>query len=112
MVEPEPSKLLTRVRFPSPAPLSRTPQGVFLQEAGMTEPERETEAGAERPRIEGAVGLGVDIVEIERMAAILERTKSFARRVFSENERAYCDSKANPAAHYATRFAAKEAVRR
>ena len=76
----------------------------------MTEPERETDDEAERPRIEGAVGLGVDIVEIERMAAILERTKSFAHRVFSEDERAYCDSKANPAAHYATRFAAKEAV--
>ena len=54
----------------------------------MTEPERETEAGAERPRIEGAVGLGVDIVEIERMAAILERTKSFARRVRPQRNRA------------------------
>ncbi len=56
------------------------------------------------------VGLGVDIVEIERMARILKRTPSFARRVFSEQEQAYCDSTANPAAHYATRFAAKEAV--
>lgn len=56
------------------------------------------------------VGLGVDIVEIERMRRILERTPSFAWRVFSEQERAYCDGKAAPEVHYATRFAAKEAV--
>ncbi len=56
------------------------------------------------------VGLGVDIVEIERMRAILARTPSFSRRVFSEAERAYCDASARPEAHYATRFAAKEAV--
>lgn len=62
------------------------------------------------PGVEGQVGLGVDIVEIERMRRILTRTPSFARRVFSEAERAYCDAKANPEVHYATRFAAKEAV--
>ena len=56
------------------------------------------------------VGLGVDIVEIERMASILERTPSFSRRVYSTAEQEYCNAKANPAAHYATRFAAKEAV--
>lgn len=56
------------------------------------------------------VGLGVDIVEIGRMRAILARTPSFARKVFSEDERAYCDAKATPEIHYATRFAAKEAV--
>lgn len=56
------------------------------------------------------VGLGVDIVEIERMRTILARTPSFARKVFSEEERAYCDAKATPEIHYATRFAAKEAV--
>lgn len=60
--------------------------------------------------MEDTVGLGVDIVEIERMRAILARTKSFARRVFSEDERSYCDKTANPATHYAMRFAAKEAV--
>ena len=56
------------------------------------------------------VGLGVDVVEIARMKAILERTPSFARKVYSEAERAYCDGKAMPEIHYATRFAAKEAV--
>lgn len=60
--------------------------------------------------LDGQVGLGVDIVEIARMKAILERTPSFATRVFSEDERAYCDATAAPEVHYATRFAAKEAV--
>ena len=60
--------------------------------------------------LEDTVGLGVDVVEIERIRAILARTKSFAEKVFSAEERAYCESKAAPAIHYATRFAAKEAV--
>lgn len=62
------------------------------------------------PKVEGAVGLGVDIVEIARMKAVLARTPRFATRVFSEDERAYCQSTANPEVHFATRFAAKEAV--
>ena len=59
---------------------------------------------------ENSVGLGVDIVEIERMKRLLARTPSFAERVFSPEERAYCDKMASPATHYALRFAAKEAV--
>lgn len=70
------------------------------------------EAGGalERSYDEGAVGLGVDIVEIERMAAILARRPAFAEQVFSEQERAYCEGTARPATHFAMRFAAKEAV--
>ena len=60
--------------------------------------------------IDGAVGLGVDIVDIARMKRILERTPSFARKVYSDEERAYCLDKATPEVHFATRFAAKEAV--
>lgn len=56
------------------------------------------------------VGLGVDIVEIERMRAILKRTPTFRQRIFSEDECEYCDKKADPAKSYAARFAAKEAV--
>ena len=59
---------------------------------------------------ENSVGLGVDIVEIERMKRLLARTPSFAERVFSPEERVYCDKMASPATHYALRFAAKEAV--
>lgn len=55
------------------------------------------------------VGLGIDVVEIARIAKILGRTPGF-KRIFSQAEQEYCDAKAVPAAHYAARFAAKEAV--
>ena len=53
-----------------------------------------------------SVGLGVDIVEIERMRRILDRTPSFAHKVFTDAEQDYCKRKGNPATHYAARFAA------
>jgi len=55
-------------------------------------------------------GLGVDIVEIDRMAAALKRRPSMRERLFSAEERAYCDKRNRPEIHYALRFAAKEAV--
>lgn len=60
--------------------------------------------------LDGQVGLGIDIVDIARMRKILSRTPSFKTKVFSEEEQAYCDSTNSPETHYATRFAAKEAV--
>ncbi len=50
------------------------------------------------------------MLEIARMERVLERRPNFARRVFTEEERAYCDRSARPAEHYAARFAAREAV--
>jgi len=55
-------------------------------------------------------GLGVDIVEIARMRAALERRPRMKERLFSAEERAYCESRNKPEIHYAMRFAAKEAV--
>lgn len=56
-------------------------------------------------------GIGVDVVSVPRMAEVLSRQGDrFARRVFTEGERAYCASRARPAEHYAVRFAAKEAA--
>ncbi|MGI6215985.1 MAG: holo-ACP synthase [Coriobacteriales bacterium] len=63
-----------------------------------------------RPAAGSLVGLGVDIVEIARMEKILERTPHFRERIYTQGERDYCDSKPNPAVHYALFFAAKEAV--
>lgn len=57
-----------------------------------------------------SAGLGVDIVEIARIEQILQRSPAFARRAFSEAERAYCERHHRPAVRYATHFAAKEAV--
>ena len=59
---------------------------------------------------QSSVGLGVDLVEVDRMERILARTPSFKAKVFSEGERVYCDRQKRPAMHYAARFAAKEAV--
>lgn len=57
------------------------------------------------------VGLGTDIIEVERVRGVLERQgERFLDRVFTDEERAYCGSKAHPHKHYAARFAAKEAV--
>ncbi|TLM72193.1 MAG: holo-[acyl-carrier-protein] synthase [Actinobacteria bacterium] len=55
-------------------------------------------------------GLGVDIVEIERMRVALEKHPRMKERCFSAAEREYCEKRARPEVHYALRFAAKEAV--
>ncbi len=57
------------------------------------------------------LGLGVDIVEIARIAAAIERSgQPFLDRVFLPSEQAYCGTQRKPARCYAARFAAKEAV--
>jgi holo-[acyl-carrier protein] synthase len=56
------------------------------------------------------VGTGIDLVEVPRIAAAIERHGDrFLRRVFTDAEIAYCESKANRSERYAARFAAKEA---
>lgn len=57
-----------------------------------------------------SAGIGVDMLEIARMERVLARRPSFVERVFTEEERAYCDRRARPAEHYAARWAAREAV--
>jgi holo-[acyl-carrier protein] synthase len=52
---------------------------------------------------------GIDLIEIERIRRALERP-GFRERCFTAAERAYCDSRPNPAESYAARFAGKEAV--
>jgi holo-[acyl-carrier protein] synthase len=55
--------------------------------------------------------LGLDLIEIARVRRALERHgDGFRDRCFTRAEQAYCDGRANPAQHYAGRFAAKEAV--
>jgi holo-[acyl-carrier protein] synthase len=55
-------------------------------------------------------GLGIDLLEIDRFAQVLERRPRIAERLFTRNERDYAASKAHPAQHLAARFCAKEAV--
>src|SRR5688572_7806335 len=57
------------------------------------------------------IGIGTDIIEVERVRGVLERQgERFLHRVFTDEERAYCSSMAHPHKHYAARFAAKEAI--
>ena len=57
------------------------------------------------------VGIGVDIIEIERLRKTLERQADrFVGRIFTEAEQEYCRRHRDPVPHYAARFAAKEAL--
>ncbi|HWZ02128.1 MAG TPA: holo-ACP synthase [Mucilaginibacter sp.] len=54
-------------------------------------------------------GLGIDMIEVERIAAKIGKESGFRELVFSKNEIDYCETKKNKFQHYAARFAAKEA---
>jgi holo-[acyl-carrier protein] synthase len=57
------------------------------------------------------IGLGTDLVDVDRVRMAIERHgERFLNRVFTAEEQAYCGTKAVPYPHYAARFAAKEAV--
>jgi holo-[acyl-carrier protein] synthase len=56
------------------------------------------------------VKVGLDVIEIGRISGALDRYAAFRERCFTEAERSYCESRPNPAQHYAARFAGKEAV--
>jgi holo-[acyl-carrier protein] synthase len=55
-------------------------------------------------------GVGIDLLEIDRLERALERHPRLAQRVFTPAERDYAEARARPARHLAARFAAKEAV--
>lgn len=57
------------------------------------------------------VGTGIDITEVPRVAAAIERYgERFLNRVYTAREIAYCRSKRNASERFAARFAAKEAA--
>ena len=53
---------------------------------------------------------GIDLVDIAEFRSVFDRHAAFEPRVFSDGERDYCRSQADPAVHFAARFAAKEAT--
>ena len=56
------------------------------------------------------VGTGIDIAEVPRIREVIARHgERFLKRIFTEGEIQYCESKANRVERYAARFAAKEA---
>jgi len=57
------------------------------------------------------VGLGIDIAEVARVKAAIERHgETFLRRVYTAKEQEYCERFKNKYERYAGRFAAKEAA--
>ena len=55
-------------------------------------------------------GVGIDLLEVERLERALERRPRLAERVFTDGERSYAAARARPVMHLAARFCAKEAV--
>lgn len=56
-------------------------------------------------------GIGIDVVEVERIESAIHRHgEPFLARLFTRDERNYCEAQKRPALHFAARFAAKEAV--
>ena len=56
------------------------------------------------------VGIGTDLVDIDRFRTVLRRRPSVADRLFTAGERTYAERATDPAARLAARFAAKEAT--
>ena len=54
-------------------------------------------------------GIGIDMIEVDRVAGKIGKDEGFRELVFSKTEIEYCEPKANKYQHYAARFAAKEA---
>jgi holo-[acyl-carrier protein] synthase len=57
-----------------------------------------------------APGIGIDVLEIDRLERALDRHPRLAERVFTAAEREYAATRVRPGQHLAARFAAKEAV--
>ena len=56
------------------------------------------------------LGIGQDLIDIDRVASLLDRYPRFAERCFTEHERTYASRFTVPARRFAARFAGKEAV--
>lgn len=56
------------------------------------------------------IGIGVDLVDIDRFRVVLARTPSMVDRLFTTGERAYAERQPDPTPRLAARFAAKEAA--
>ena len=56
------------------------------------------------------IGIGVDLVDVRRFESIIFRWQHrFLKRIFTDTEIRYCNTKKHPAQRFATRYAAKQA---
>ncbi len=58
----------------------------------------------------GVVGIGTDLVDLDRFREVLARRPGMVERLFTPGEREYAERRGDPIERYAVRFAAKEAV--
>jgi holo-[acyl-carrier protein] synthase len=82
-----------------------TPFGVYTSNSGLA-----YYVKLNSDRLMQILGIGTDIIEIERIAKVVQENPRFTSRVFTESELNYCADKKSCYSHLAGRFAAKEAV--
>ncbi len=56
------------------------------------------------------IGIGTDLVELDRFRLAMTRTPGLVDRLFTDDERAYAELRRDPTERFAARFAAKEAA--
>ena len=56
------------------------------------------------------IGIGIDLVDVQRFRKVLKRREKIGARLFTDNELSYCHAAIDPAERMAVRLAAKEAV--
>jgi holo-[acyl-carrier protein] synthase len=54
------------------------------------------------------IGVGIDMIEVSRIAEKVSKPNGFKEKIFSPREIAFCESTAAKDEHFAARFAAKE----
>lgn len=55
------------------------------------------------------LGVGIDIIEVDRVGEKIRAGNGFREKIFSKGEIDFCEARSNKEQHYASRFAAKEA---
>src|SRR6185369_10548238 len=97
-----------------PPPAPRPPEPV-VRAARIAAPTVRATAAAPLPRSRplrsaAVTGVGLDLLEIDRLERALARRPRLAERLFTDAERSFAAARGQPARHLAVRFCAKEAV--
>ena len=61
-------------------------------------------------RADGVIGIGNDLVDLDRFRVVLDRTPTIVDRLFTEDEQRYARERNDPTERFGARFAAKEAT--
>src|SRR6185503_2039952 len=95
---------------PRPRPASTTPCWARCRSSSCSpSPSTSSPSTGDGEVGQTVLGLGTDLVEVDRFRRALARRSGFAERLFSDDERRYASEQRDPAPTLAARFAAKEA---